>query len=110
QGGGEPDLGERLPRDHPAPAGPRPREADVPAQRPRRATDRCRRPRGEGGTRVGPAVGIGISRLAPSRFGTVLVFTVASGRRLSPLPPVTHESPAHSRRAVLRVPRRGRPG
>ena len=44
----------RLPRDDPAPARLRPREADVPPQRPRRAADRRRRQGGEGRSEMTP--------------------------------------------------------
>ena len=42
----------RLARDHPAPARPRPREADLPLRRPRHAADRREGERGQGRDRI----------------------------------------------------------
>ena len=80
----------RLPRHHPAPARPRPRAADVPAQRPRRAADR----RGRAGHRPGA----GITREAGharalGTFGLALLTFL--GRFVRPRP---------RRRAVVATP------
>ena len=63
RGGGEEGPRPRPARDDPAPDGPRPREADLPLQRPRLPPDRRARRRGEGHPEVAAELGRAIRRV-----------------------------------------------